>query len=71
MAIPPLFAMHVSNTNYKNFNLKKDQTILIKTMYNHNCAEEFNLLPSRRFPKKFLTVKMFLLKLKKMYMNLV
>ena len=45
----------------KQFNFKKEQTILIPVKYNHTCMQEINLMPSKRFSN----FKIFLLKMKK------
>ena len=42
---PPPFEIHASYTNYNNFNLKKEQMILITAKYNHTYTKEIHLLP--------------------------
>ena len=64
MAICPLFAIHVACINYNNFNLKKEQTILILAKYNHTCTKEIKLFLFRRF-FDLMHFKSFLLKMKK------
>ena len=34
----------------KQFNFKKEQTILIPVKHNHKCTKEINLMPFRQFP---------------------